>query len=230
MKPNRLFHFVFTCFLEPKKDPFFGTNPCSFETDFSISELQELSVRDQRAQRKQLPILFHSTNCLLTDLKLPFWRSGSCKALYDLAVRPLWAHDRASENSAQHFISLNWWVHCRRCHGKNLKAFPNVWTFTIFVNIKAGGTSWPWSSEPVAAVGRCRGAPRRINFPKFWKKIKKTFVKVWSKNVFSKFGKMMRSEPFRKSLAQRCFSKFGPIFKGLIRRRIFLNSFSLKVI
>ena len=133
-------------------------------------------------------------------------------------------------NSAKRFICLHWWAHCRRSDPKYMKAFPNVWKFSILVNIKAGGTSWPWSSEPVAAVGRCRGAPRRINFPKFWKKNKKTFVKVWSKNVFSKFGKMMRSEPFRKSLAQRCFSKFGPIFKGLIRRRIFLNSFSLKVI
>ena len=201
MKPNRLFHFVFTCFVEPKKDPFFGTNPCSLETVFSISELQELSARDQRAQRKQLPILIHSTDCLLTDLKLPFWRSGSCKALYDLAVRPLWTHDRASENSAERFIPLNWWVHCRRSHGKYLKAFPNVWKFTILVNIKAGGTSWPWNSEPVAAVSWCWGAPRQINFPKFWKKIKKNLQKFGSKRSFKVW----------QNLAIRNVSKkFGP--------------------
>ena len=69
------------------------------------------------------------------------------------------------------------------------KPFPMCESLPILVNIKAGATSWPWSSEPVAAAGRCRGAPRQINFQKFRKKIKKTFVKVLPKNVVQSLAK-----------------------------------------
>ena len=69
------------------------------------------------------------------------------------------------------------------------KPFTMCESLPILVNIKAGATSWPWSSEPVAAAGRCRGVPRQINFQKFRTKIKKTSLEVLPKKVFQGWTK-----------------------------------------
>ena len=68
------------------------------------------------------------------------------------------------------------------------KLFTMCESLPILVNIKAGATSWAWSSEPVAAAGRCRGAPRQIKFQKF-RKIKNTYLKVLPQNVFQSLAK-----------------------------------------
>ena len=70
--------------------------------------------------------------------------------------------------------------------GNIWKPFTMCESLPILVNIRAGATTWPWSSEPVAAAGRCRGAARQINFQKFRKK---TYLKVIPKNVFQSLTK-----------------------------------------
>ena len=70
VKRNRLFHFVVPPFLEPKKDPFFGTDICLLGTLFPISELLEWPARGQQNNLKQLAVLSLSTGCFRNDLKL----------------------------------------------------------------------------------------------------------------------------------------------------------------
>ena len=69
VKPNRLFHFVVPPFLEPKKDPFFGTDICFLGTLFPISELLEWPARGQQNNLKQLAVFSLSTRCFRDDLK-----------------------------------------------------------------------------------------------------------------------------------------------------------------
>ena len=63
---------AFRCppFLEPKKDPFFGTNICFLGTLFPISELLEWPARGQQNNLKQLAVFSLSTRCFRDDLKL----------------------------------------------------------------------------------------------------------------------------------------------------------------
>ena len=69
------------------------------------------------------------------------------------------------------------------------KPFTMCESLPILVNIKAGATSWAWSVEPVAAAGRCRGAPPSDQFSKVSKQIKKTSLKVFPNNVFQSLTK-----------------------------------------
>ena len=151
----RLFHFVVPRFVEPSWYPVSEPTFVIWRPFFQFRSFWNTSLAAQSTT---------CNNCLC--FPFPLAASGmtsSCHSdrvllppLSSSQARRLLTHGRAS-STQRNVLYVYMGEHIAvEVTGNIWKPFTMCESLPILVNIRAGATTWPWSSEPVAAAGRCR--------------------------------------------------------------------------